>query len=51
MERWTDGFEEDLVMSIRNWHAMASNWKEWRRVLLEAKARSRRRRSMLDIRW
>jgi len=42
---WKDGpdeAEEDLkVKGIRNWHAVARNWKEWRRIDLEAKVQSR----------
>jgi hypothetical protein len=38
---WKDGpdkFEEDMkVKGTRNWHAVAKNWKKWRRILLEAK--------------
>jgi hypothetical protein len=37
MQIWTDGFEENLVMGIRNWYATTSDWKELRRVLLEAR--------------
>ena len=51
MEIWTDEFEEDLIMGTRNWHEMANDLKEWKKVLFEAKVHSRRRRSMLDFRW
>jgi len=27
MEKWTEEVEEDLIMGIRNWHAMASDGK------------------------
>jgi len=52
--KWTDEFEGNLIMGIRNWHSMASDWKVWRRILLEARVHNRRRkrkRSMLDFGW
>jgi hypothetical protein len=37
-KRWIDEVEEDLkIMGIRNWHAVARDHREWRRILLEAK--------------
>jgi hypothetical protein len=41
-KRWTDGVEEDLkIMGIRNWLTVARDWKEWRRIVLEAKVHTR----------
>jgi hypothetical protein len=37
-KRWMDEVEEDLkIMGIRNWHAVAKDRQEWRKILLEAK--------------
>jgi hypothetical protein len=37
-KRWIDEVEEDLkIMGIRNWHAVAKDRQEWRKILLEAK--------------
>ena len=36
--RRTAYFEEDVkMMGIRNWQAVARGWKEWGRILFEAK--------------
>jgi hypothetical protein len=37
-KRWIDEIEEDLkIMGIRNWHAVAKDHWEWRKIILEAK--------------
>jgi hypothetical protein len=37
-KRWIDEVEEDLkIMGIVNWHAVAKDRQEWRKILLEAK--------------
>jgi hypothetical protein len=37
-KRWIDEVEEDLkIMGIRNWHAVAKDRQEWRKILSEAK--------------
>jgi hypothetical protein len=37
-KRWIDEVEEDLkIMGIRNWHAVAKDSQEWRKIVLEAK--------------
>jgi hypothetical protein len=37
-KRWIDEVEEDLkIMGIRNWHAVARDRQEWRKIVLEAK--------------
>jgi hypothetical protein len=36
-KRWIDEVEEDLkIMGIRNWHAVAKDRQEWRKIILEA---------------
>jgi hypothetical protein len=40
-KRWIDEVEEDLkIMGIRNWHAVAKDCQEWRKIVLEAKVHS-----------
>jgi hypothetical protein len=40
-KRWIDEVEEDLkIMGIRNWHAVARDRQEWRKIVLEAKVRN-----------
>jgi hypothetical protein len=37
-KRCVDEVEEDLkIMEIRNWHVVARDRQEWRRIVLEAK--------------
>jgi hypothetical protein len=37
-KRWIDEIEEDLkIMGIRNWHAVAKDRQEWRKIISEAK--------------
>jgi hypothetical protein len=37
-KRWIDEVEEDLkIMGIINWHAVAKDRQEWRKIVLEAK--------------
>jgi hypothetical protein len=37
-KRWIDGVGENLkIMGIRNWHAVAKDYQEWRKIVLEAK--------------
>jgi hypothetical protein len=37
-KRWIDEVEEDLkIMGIRNWHAVAKDRQECRKIVLEAK--------------
>jgi hypothetical protein len=37
-KRWIDEVEEDLkILGKRNWHVVASDRQEWRRIILEAK--------------
>jgi hypothetical protein len=37
-KRWADEAEEDLkIMGLKNWHAQARDWKEWKWIVLEAK--------------
>jgi hypothetical protein len=37
-KRWIDEVEEDFeIMGIRNWHAVAKDRQEWRKIVLEAK--------------
>jgi hypothetical protein len=37
-KRWTGEVEEDLkIIGIRNWHAVAKDRQEWRKIVLEAK--------------
>jgi hypothetical protein len=37
-KRWIDEVEEDLkIMGIRNWHAVAKDRQEWRKIVLKAK--------------
>jgi hypothetical protein len=37
-KRWIDEVEDDLkIMGIRNWHAVAKDHQEWRKIVLEAK--------------
>jgi hypothetical protein len=37
-KKWIDEVEEDLnIMRIRNWHAVAKDRHEWRKIVLEAK--------------
>jgi hypothetical protein len=37
-KRWIDEVEEDLkIMEIRNWHAVAKDRQEWRKIIPEAK--------------
>jgi hypothetical protein len=38
-KRWIDEIQENLkIMGIRNWHAVAKDRQEWRKIVLEAKA-------------
>jgi hypothetical protein len=35
-KRWIDEVEKDLkIMGIRNWHAVAKDRQEWRKIVLE----------------
>jgi hypothetical protein len=37
-KRWTDEVEEDFkIMGIRNWHAVAKDRQEWRKIVLKPK--------------
>jgi hypothetical protein len=37
-KRWTDEVKKDLkIMGIRNWHAVAKDHQEWRKIVLETK--------------
>jgi hypothetical protein len=37
-KRWIDNVEEYLkIMGIRNWHAVAKDRQEWRKIVSEAK--------------
>jgi hypothetical protein len=37
-KRWIDEVEEDLkIMGIRNWHAVAKDRQEWRKIVFEVK--------------
>jgi hypothetical protein len=41
-KRRIDDVEEDLkIMGVRNWHAVARDRQEWRRIVLEAKVHNR----------
>jgi hypothetical protein len=38
LKRWVDEVEENLkITGIRNWHAVAKDRQEWRKIVLEAK--------------
>jgi hypothetical protein len=62
-KRWIDEVEEDLkIMGIRNWHAVAKDHQEWRKIVLEAdvhnrlycsrrRRRRRRRRFFCTYMW
>jgi hypothetical protein len=40
-KRWAVEFEEDLnVKGLRNWHAVARDWKACRKIVLSDKARN-----------